>query len=346
MMGASAAGMAANATSGSGALAAPNEELTIVATGGSFGKALREFFYDPFTKETGIKIKDVSATGGQTWAQLKAMQQTGRKEWDIITAYPEDLVGNADLLEPFECKKLPNYADQAVDGACEPNGLLRTAGGVAITYDLNKYKDGPKSWADFWDVKTFPGPRSLPNTGAPWWVLMAALMADGVLHDKLFPLDLDRAFKKLDELRPNVTVWWKTGDQSQQMFRSGEVSMGMIWTGRAFAMIDEKMPLRVVWNGAVSNFADWAIVKDTPNKEAALKFLNFYLSRPEAHLPFSEQVNYDTSNRTALTKLSVDERERRMTSPENWSKIAIVNAEWVAKNHTAVLERWNRWLAS
>ena len=46
---------------------------------------------------------------------------------------------------------------------------------------------------------------------------MLALLADGVAPSKLFPLDLDRAFHKLDQIKPNVAVWWKTGDQSKTM---------------------------------------------------------------------------------------------------------------------------------
>lgn len=326
---------------------AADQELVIVASGGSFGKALREYFYDPFTAETGIKIREVSASTAQTWTQLKAMKQTGRHEWDIVTAYPEDLVAQAAYLEPFDCKKLPNFVDHAVEGACESNGLLRTAGALTLTYDTSKYpKNAPSSWADFWDLKRFPGPRALPNTGAPWWVLMAALQADGVARDKLFPLDLDRAFRKLDQIRSAVTVWWKSGDQSQQIFRSGEVSMGMIWSGRAFSLIDQKAPIALAWNGAPSNFADWAVIKGTPNKEAAVKFLNFYLGRPKAHLPFSDAVSYDTSNRGVVSLLTPEQRQRRITAPENWSRIAFVDAAWVAANRDALLERWTRWLAS
>jgi mannopine transport system substrate-binding protein len=329
-----------------GSLNAQTQELVIVATGGAFEKALKDHFYDVFTQQTGIRIRPVAASNSETWTKLRAMQQTNNIEWDIVTAWPEDLVAQQALIESFDCGKLTNLAAQGVPGACQSRGLLRTLGGVTITYDRSKYPNGgPQNWADFWNVQKFPGPRSLPNAGAPWWPLMAALMADGVAKDKLFPLDLDRAFKKLDEIRPHVNVWWRTGDQSQQMFRSGEVTMAMMWSGRAFALADQNMPLEVVWSGAPPNTALWSIVKGTKNTEAAIKFLDFFMSRPEAHLPFANAVNFDTANRSVLSSLTPAQLKTKVTAPENAAQLAVMDAAWVAENRAALLERWNRWLA-
>lgn len=322
------------------------KELVVVATGGAFEKALREHFYNEFTKQTGITVRPVAASNAETWTKLRAMQQTGAVEWDIVTSYPEDLIAQEALLQPFGCSNLKNI-NQAVQGGCSDSGLLRTMGGVNLVYDKSKFPNGgPKSWADFWDTAKFPGPRAFPNAGAPWWVLMAALQADGVAKDKLFPLDLDRAFKKLDAIRKDVTVWWRTGDQSQQMFRSGEVVMGMVWSGRALQLKDEKRPIEVVWDGAVPNTALWSIVKGSKNVDAARQFLDFSLTRPESHLAFAKIVNFDTVNKQTLDLLSPAERADRITSPENQAKLAPLDAEWVAKNRAAILERWNRWLAS
>jgi mannopine transport system substrate-binding protein len=67
-------------------------------------------------------------------------------------------------------------------------------------------------------------------------------MADGGNRDKLFSLDIDGALKELDEIRPTVSIWWKTGDQSVQGFRNGDYVLGQIWLTRARAMQNEGLP--------------------------------------------------------------------------------------------------------
>ena len=265
--------------------------------------------------------------------------------WDIVTAWPEDLVAQADSLAKLDCSRLTNLS-QAVDGACTERGLLRTMGGVSIVYDAKRFpQGGPQTWADFWDVKRFPGPRAMPNAGAPWWPLMAALMADGVPRDKLFPLDLDRAFKKLDELRPSIAVWWRTGDKSMQLLRSNEVVMAMMWSGSGFVLKDQGLPISVVWNDAVPNIGYWAMLKGGANQDKAYAFLDYYLTRPEAHLNFANAFKYDTSNRNMLALLSPEDRAARGSAPENMAKMAVIDPAWIAANRAAVIERWNRWLS-
>jgi spermidine/putrescine-binding protein len=324
---------------------AQERDLVIVATGGAFEATLRQQFYEPFTKENGARIRSVAATNAETWTKLKAMRQAGKMEWDIVTAYPEDLVAQADQLEPFQCSEFKNLS-KAIDGACLGNGFLRSAGGVNIVYNTTKFpQGGPKTWAEFWDTKRFPGPRAMPNSGAPWWPLMAALMADGVAPNKLFPLDLDRAFKKMSEIRPAVSAWWRTGDQAMQLLRSGEVTLSMMWSGSALLLKGQGEPLAVEWNGAVPNVALWAMVKGSGKRDDAIKFLDYFVARPEAHLAFAKQFYYDTANKEVLGLYSREELADHAAFPENAAKMAVIDATWVAENRTKVLERWNQWLA-
>ncbi len=58
-------------------------------------------------------------------------------------------------------------------------------------------------------------------------------MADGVAPDKLYPLDVDRGFKKLDSIKAQ-TIFWSTNSQAQQLFVDGEVNLGLILNGRAY----------------------------------------------------------------------------------------------------------------
>ncbi len=99
--------------------------------------------------------------------------------------------------------------------------------------------------ADFWDVRRFPGNRGLCISDSPR-TLIFALLADGVPREKLYPLDLDRAFKKLDEIKPHIKVWWREGNQSQQLIRDGEVDMMSIWNARATELKQQGVPVELV----------------------------------------------------------------------------------------------------
>ncbi|MCZ4093723.1 extracellular solute-binding protein [Sinorhizobium psoraleae] len=177
-------------------------------------------------------------------------------------------------------------------------------GGLVLAFDERAFPEGgPSNWVEFWDVERFPGPRALPNYGSPWEVLTAALIADGVPQDKLFPLDLDRAFKKLDELKPNIAVWWTGGDQSQQLFRSEEVVASAIWNGRASRLQAEGVPVRFTWDGASYEPMTYRLVKGGPNPLAAKALLDFLYTRPEAHAAFIKKMSYALPNKNAIALL-------------------------------------------
>lgn len=326
----------------------PEDSLVIQTTGGAFEKALDDNFYSRFSKETGANIVKVSATYDEMRAKLKAMTDIGTPEWDIVSTDPQ-LTGYAQYLETLDCKRIPNAAQQGVQGTCQPHGLLRGLGGGVMAYDTDLFgKNPPKSWADFWDVEKFPGPRALTLGDTCHWALTVALYADGVskVDIETKPLDLDRGYAKLDKIRPNISVFWNTGDQSQQLWRSKEVVMAMMYSGRAVSLKKEGLPVEVVWKGAPRDVGYWSIVKGAKHPNAAYAFLDFFMSNPDAHVAFAEQTNYDTSNAEALALLPEKERPFRAGYPENWSEmIHIEGNPWIIENHDLMVTRCQEWLA-
>ncbi len=328
------------------------ERQVVVAGGtGAYGDLVKKHFYVPFTEATGIEVVATGGGYGEKLAKLKAMASVGRVEWDIITLSIDSLTLDVtDLLRDLgDCAGLPDVAGQGVDGSCLREGVMFDIGGGVLAFDKRSFPDGqaqPASWADFWDVKAFPGPRALSNIGNPWWTLIAALEADGVNRDALFPLDVDRAFRKLDEIKPQVTVWWKSGDQSQQIFRTREVVMAMLFSGRAFRLRSEGIPLGISWNGAPLDAAFWAVTKGAQHANAALALLDFIYTRPKAHAEFAAESFGSTAQRGALAFLPTEAKASSVLQPANWSKIVRVDRGWLAANRENVLQRWSTWIAS
>lgn len=333
------------------AAAAPAQsrnELVIATTGGNQEQQLRQYFYAPFEKETGIKVISVSGTNAQNAARVRAMTTAGQVTWDLYqvgdieSAAEQIRVSNEDMTG--FCTRF-QAQDDLLPGACNANGVLAAYGTTLLVYNSDKFPNAqPRGWADFWNVKDFPGQRALPNFDDPWRVLAAALLADGVPVDKLFPLDLDRAFKKMDEIKPHIGLWWKTGDQSVQGFRNGEYVMGMIWQTRASALRAEKQPLAWSMNQAVLVGDRWALIKGAPNRDNALRFLAFSLAHIEGQARRCEAATCTPVSRAAVPLMSPEAQASLPLAPEVFKDLIVPDADWINANQARLLDRWNLWI--
>jgi mannopine transport system substrate-binding protein len=334
--------------SASTSLATEKEKLVIVTSGGAYLKAMQKHFYEPFTAATGIEVIAVPSGYGDTFPKVKAMSDTGKTEWDIVSPPVDDMYANRQYLEDLgDCSTVPNAIERGIDGTCQQYGVLVDVGGVVMAYDARAFEgqaEKPSSWSDFFDTEKFEGARSMPDIGAPWWNVMVALGADGVEREKLFPLDIDRGLKKLDTIKDDI-VWWTSGDQSQQLLRSQEVAMSFMYSGRALTLKKEGLPLEIVWPGSVRDTAVWSVLKDAPNKEAALKFLNFYFTNPENHAAYTAETNNNSSSKEAIDLLPAADRSLQPVAPENWNTFVTVDNAWVEQNKAALGEAWSGWIS-
>lgn len=331
----------------SAAMAQP-AEVVVATTGGTYDRALKEVWFEPFTKATGIKVATVMATDSEQRTRAQAMANAGKVTWDIINNV--DIIAESAQNRGFSrdltafCTSFEARKDLA-EKTCNSTGVKISFNATLMAFNAERFKDQrPATWADFWNVTRFPGPRALPSFNDPWRVLAAALLADGVPADKLFPLDVDRALKKLDEIKPQIQLWWRTGDQSQQGFRNAEYVMGMIWGTRAAALKAEKQPVEVSYDGAFLLADTMQILRDGPNSAGAEALLKFYLDSPEIQAKLAERLNVTPPSLDAVAKMSEAARANIPNSPEAFKAIVKHDAAWIAANQPRLLEAWNNWI--
>lgn len=279
------------------------QTVTVTSSGGAVQAAQRTAWYGPFTKTTNIKI--VEDNWNQELAKVRAQVETKSIKWDVveITALNLSAACEEGLVERIDWSKYFDPRDFEDMGGLPPCGvpILNASGGLA--YDADKIKDPPRTWADFWNVKKWPGKRGMLYRAEQ--TLEVALMADGVAPKDVMtvlaaPGGVDRAFRKLDELKPHIH-WWKSGAESMQLLATGETVLTYAWNGRvAAANKADKRNFKIVFEaGFVNGNNSLAIMKSSPNREAAIRFVQFAAS-PKPLAEFAEIIQYGPPNRKAL----------------------------------------------
>jgi putative spermidine/putrescine transport system substrate-binding protein len=320
---------------------ADGDVLYVNTWGGSWTATETVAFFEPFTAKTGIRIETVKPV---SMAKLKAEVQTHTYDWDVTNAGLVDFHNavNEGLLEPIDYSVLDRQKIPA--GTIVENGIAVLAFGNCLCYRKDKFPNGgPQSWADFWDVKRFPGTRALSTQS--FTNLAFALLADGVPRDKLYPMDIDRAFHKLDQIKPHIKIWWSEGSQSQQLLIDGEVDMSMMWNARAQELVDRGEPIEMVWNESEIYFGYWFLAKGTPRARLGWQFIEFCAqAKPQAE--FCSHLPYGPANPGAFQYISKETALKLPTQPEHLSVGFQPDAKWLAPLLPAIKERWATWVAS
>lgn len=326
-------------------IAAPalaDQQITIVNFGGANGNAQKKAYYDAFEK-TGTKVVTVEYNGEQ--AKIKAMVETKKVTWDLVEVESPDVQRGCDegLFEKLDYTKIVPVTD-LLPSALNSCGVGFFVWSTVMAYDGDKLKTAPKTWADFWDVKKFPGKRGM-RKGARY-NLEFALMADGVAPEDVYkvlatPAGAERAFKKLTELKPNIQ-WWEAGAQPPQFLVAGDVVMSTAYNGRIDAAQREGKNLKITWTGGIFDLDYWVIPKGAANKETAIKFMNFAM-KPENQAVYAQNIAYGPTNTKALAKLPAKVLADLPTSAANAKTALQFNVNFWADQGEALEKRFAAW---
>ena len=316
------------------------KSLTIVSWGGSFQEAQRKAFFEPFAKEFGINVVEDSPSDQ---AKIKAMVKTKNVTWDVVDlgSYYPDNIGRMGFLEPIDYS-IVDKTDLLEKFAAEYHvGTITYSTILAYRSDVFKKPNVPTSTADFWNVEKFPGRRSLYDD--PMANLTYAMVALGYPYDQVYPLTeekLDKAFKKLDEVKPHVTVWWTAGAQPAQLLTDKEVVMASAWNGRIEVVKRTGVPLEIVWNGAALQGDSWVIPKGTPNKELAMLYIA-WASLPENNWRTAKYISYGAINKKSFPLVTGDYKG---CLPSDFNAVQVhTDFAWWSNNYSRIQERWLEW---
>ncbi len=255
------------------------EQVVFASWGGSFQDALRSAMLEPAASTLSVTVKEDTTNGIQ---DVRAQITAGAVAWDVTE---QDLPSCETLsregsLEPID------YS--IVDTTGIPEGLIHEnyIGFINFTKVIAYRKDvfgdnGPSNWAEFWDTEKFPGKRGMH--GKVNYNLEAALMADGVPMGEVYDLlatdeGKDRAWAKLGEIAPKVTVWYRGGSQSAQLLRDGEVDMIHMGHNRVESVMGSGIDVAYAFDGGTMDIDCLLVPRGAPNKGNAMRLINELLS--------------------------------------------------------------------
>ncbi|WP_052944758.1 extracellular solute-binding protein [Acetobacter cibinongensis] len=196
--------------------------------------------------------------------------------------------------------------------------------------------DSPPNWSDFWDVARHPGRRSLRRD--PRTTLEVALLADGVPPDALYRVldsreGLDRAFRKLDQLRPYI-VWWSTPQEAARILKSGGALMGCAPTGEILNLpLAERSRFGVFWGQRLAINYAWGVPKTVGQDNTALALVA-WLEHPTQKQAFANAW----PSLPSLTEITSGTADLQHVPPA----IAVSDTFW--STHLAdISARFERW---
>ncbi|MCX7646665.1 MAG: ABC transporter substrate-binding protein [Rhodobacteraceae bacterium] len=313
-------------------------ELVFVNWGGDASTAYDTAYGQPFFEATGIRVRQDGS--GPTEGAIAAQFESGRPAWDIVDADPfsAEALGKKGMMEP-------------IDYTVVDRGKMRPGFGwdhsastyfysYILAYDAAKFGDDPpKSMADFFDVEKYPGKRSMYKWGAGMWE--AALLADGVPRDQLYPLDLARAHAKIAAIKEHVVAFWGGGSESQSILLNGEASMALVWSTRAKLIEqDSGGDISFTWADGLIAPGAMAVIKGNPGgREAAMQFIAF-AQDPERQVVMFRMIGQGPANPAADALLPPEEARYNPVDPANFAQQIPLDMPWYEANYAAALDEY------
>ncbi len=275
-----------------------------------------------FTKETGFKA--VANVFDSNEVMLARLQAGNGGDYSII--YPSDYMvdkmkgmGMLSQLDFSLIKGLDHLMPRFLNPEYDPGNLHSVPiswGTTGLIYNSQKLKTAPVDWTYLWEnQKQLTRRMTLLNDVRE--VMGAVLKMMGHSYNSRNPEEINKAYQKLVELKPNIASF--TTDTWRDQVLSGDILIAMCYSSDANEVIAEKKYLNYVIpkSGSTLWMDTLAIPKTAPNPEAAYAWINFML-QPDVAAQICERLSFATPNQLAFEQLPAELKENpRLFPPES-----------------------------
>lgn len=310
--------------------------LVINSWGGPYSKAITEAYAKPFTAETGV---EVVVADGLDLARVKTQLVSGAAEWDIFEGIGTETFsgGRNDFWAPLN-RDIVNTDGLSV----APNefSVPNATWAAVIAWDPARNPDAkrPALFADLFNLETFPGWRGIRTRVSE--ILEIALLADGVQPAELYPLDVERGFAKLDQLKGGVKRWIDAPAETVTLLAKGEVEYTISYDGRLGNAKREGVNLDFARGPSFRSSSFFSVLKNSKNRDLASKFIAFAL-RPDRNADFAQRILYAPAVKAAWPLLPPD--VATLLAPPDSPLSVTSNDAWWADNFAELQKRYNEW---
>ena len=122
--------------------------------------------------------------------------------------------------------------------------------------------------------------------------------------------------------------------------------MTSAYNGRLFnAIVNEKKPFDIVWDGQVWDIDLWVMPKGSKNKAAAWDFVKF-ATDTERLADQSNYISYGPVRKSSFSKVAPAMQPHMPTAPDNFKNPLQNDFGFWADYGDELNERFNAWLAS
>lgn len=243
-----------------------------------------------------------------------------------------------DLVEPYPVAQSKYYKD-LIPVAQEPQGPAAFFQVVGLTYNPDKIKTPPTSWADLWkpEFKGRVGLTNMNSTLGTGFMVEIARMHGG--SEK----NIDAAFKAIEQLKPSLSAVAANPGALAALFQQGQIDISP-GNFNAIQILKAKgVPVEFVApkEGAIAFKTTIHIVKNSPNKELAFKLIESALS-PEVQARLLEEPYLVVPTNGTVKMGGVVAKTLAKDQAELQKKFVFQDWKTINENRSAWIERFNR----
>lgn len=313
-----------------------SKQVVYANFGGESEEISRAYMYTPFTALTGAAVVDAVWDYGKFLNMISAPNP----EWDTIDFDGFSTAGL--IMGGTPPAKLADWVRRSdlVDAKYQDY----VTGGYAwsIVMGWGKTLSGaPETWADYWDTSKFPGKRAFPKS-IYIGTMEAALLADGVAMDAMYPLDFDRALAKFDELKKDM-IFYDSAAQGQQMVAQGSASMILTASSKAIQLRNQGVGDFTYNEAVLYPWTAYPITLHSKNADAANAFVDMH-AHPEIQAEMARRLNNGPTQSAAWELLDDDLIAKLPNSPDNKAKSFQIDTEEAAKADAEYAEKFYGWI--
>jgi len=342
-------------------------DMTIVSWGGAYSASQQNAYHDPYmAANPGVNIINDDSSA-EAVAKLRAMAEAGNTTWDVVDVVASDAMRLCDeglameidhdsqlAAAPDGTLASKDFGDLIVSECFIPQIVYSTTFGFRSDVAEWGGKE-PDDICDVFDLKTFPGKRSLEKRpiNNMEWALLCSGVAKADVYDVLeTEAGQAKALAKLDTIK-DQTIWWSAGADTPQLLADGEVVIGSTYNGRLFALIEEqKQPVKMLWDAQVFDLDGWIIPAGLSDerKKAALEYIYFATDTQR----LADQAKYISSGPARASSaplvgkhasLGIEMAPHMPTDPNNAKNTFLYNYSWWADYRDDLDAKFQAWLA-